>query len=122
MQTPVAPLRAKRRPENARQAWLVGLCALAAFGAALFAANAGHLFRPAPHPLPRSAAELYTGSIQLAPSRESRCRRMAFDNRSGQMHDRGTVLCGAAALTESGTAPGQAPSKLDRIREGFRNR
>jgi hypothetical protein len=64
--------------------------------------------------------ELYTGTIQLAPSPASRCRRIGFDNRSGELQDLGTVLCGVALEDEEIAAA--RPRNLDLVREGFRNR
>ncbi len=75
-------------------------------------------------PAPVAAAapesgELYTGTIQLAPSRANRCRRMTFDNRSGGLEEGATVPCGDALEAEKAEPP---RPRLELVREGFRNR
>ena len=117
---PVRFPRARPRAADKSQAWLASLCVLTVFGAAFMAMNSKYLFRTAPPAQTQSVAELYTGSIQLAPSRENRCRRMSFDNRSGRMQDLGTVSCGAATAVEPEVPP--QGSRIDQIRDAFRNR
>lgn len=105
-----------------RQAMLASICVLAVFGAAFLFASPKSPLRTT---LPVEAggdAELYTGTIQLAPSRTNLCRRMSFDNRSGEMRDKGMARC-AATLAESGNEPERYWRRnIDRVREGFVNR
>jgi hypothetical protein len=116
---PVRFPRPRRRPANYRQALLASLGVLAVFGAAFFAVDGKYLFPSAPPARTQTEAELYAGSIQLAPSRENRCRHMTFDNRSNRVFELGSVPCGAATAAEP-EAPPQG-SRLDRIRDAFRN-
>lgn len=116
---PVRFPRPKPRPPNTRQAVLASLGVLAVFAAAFIAVDGKYLFPSASLVKTQTEAELYTGSIQLAPSRDNVCRRLAFDNRSGRMQELGAVPCGAAAAAESEVPP--QGSRIDRIRDGFRN-
>ena len=116
---PVRFPRPKPRAANHRQALLASFGVLAVIAAAFAAVNSQYLFSPASLIKTPSEAQLYTGSIQLAPSRDNVCRRLAFDNRSGRMQELNTVPCGAATAAES-EVPAQG-SRIDRIRDGFRN-
>jgi hypothetical protein len=122
---PVRFARPKRRAEIwSRQAILA--CALAALATGFILAGATQCLRTAPQQQAEieSDAELYTGTIQLAPSRTNICRRMTFDNRSGQMQEHGSVLCGGPVAVAAAEAQAERSRvrSLDLVREGFRNR
>jgi hypothetical protein len=95
---------------------------LAVFAVALLTAKTNNWFRSS-HPAEAEAdAELYTGTILLAPSRSNLCRRMTFDNRTGELHDKGSAPCDKPALAANGGAQPDRywRSNIDQVRESFR--
>ena len=55
-------------------------------------------------PAPANETERYAGEIRMEPSRDGRCRVIAFDNRSEKYWDKGLMPCETApsALDQSG--------------------
>ncbi len=96
---------------------------LAVFAVAFLIMNPKGPFRT-PHPAESEAdAELYTGTIQLAPTRSNLCRQLAFDNRTGELHDKGSSPCDQLAAAANGGEPERYwRNNIERVREGFIHR
>jgi hypothetical protein len=110
-----------KRPSRTRRrhALLAGLVALVVGGAAALLAQIDGLFTRPPA-MPESEAQVYGGTIQLAASGANFCRRLSFDNRTGEMLDRGIGRCRPAG-TPLDASEERRPtgSNLDQIRDGF---
>lgn len=78
----------------------------------------------APHLAEADAdAELYTGTIQLGPSRSNLCRQLTFDNRTGELHDKGSANCDRLTVAANGGEPERYwRNNIERVREGFVHR
>jgi hypothetical protein len=114
---------ADKRPGGTRRrhVLLTAAAALAVVVAALLLGQAEGLFTPRPA-VSESEAQLYAGTIQLAASGANFCRRLSFDNRSGEVLDRGVARCGPTAPQEGAGDRQPAGSNLDQIRAGFLRR
>ena len=122
--------RARPHPGNARHAALAVLGVLAVFAMAFlfmspkspFSATFNP-FRPQHTTEPEADAELYTGTIQFAPSRSNLCRQMTFDNRTGELHDKGSTPCDRLAAAANASTPERYwRNNIERVREGFIHR
>ena len=115
--------RARPRPSNTRHALLAIMGVLAVFAVAFLIMNPKSPFR-APHLAESEAdAELYTGTIQLAPSRSNLCRQLTFDNRTGMLHDKGSANCDKPIFAANGAEPERYwRNNIERVREGFIHR
>jgi hypothetical protein len=124
MTQPRFPRPAGRRPEGGgnrrRHVLLAAAAAVGLLAAALLLAQIEGLFGPKAAP---GEAEIYGGTIQLATSGANFCRRLSFDNRNGDVLDRGFARCGPTAPPPDGSGDRQpVGSNLDQIRAGFLRR
>jgi hypothetical protein len=65
--------------------------------------------------------DVYTGSILYMPDRGNACRQILFDNRNGQMTDKGYVDCQLAFSHSVDSEPKQwSAARVRVISDGFR--
>ena len=89
---------------------------------AVVKANAyGHGLVPVALALADADAEIYTGTIQLPPTRGNLCRRMTFDNKTGELHDKGLGSC-AESAANGGPPERYWRSNIEQVRKGFAGR
>lgn len=106
-----------------RHVVLIAAAALAVLAAAVVLAQMEGLFGHRAATIAVSDAELYGGTIQLAASGANLCRRLSFDNRSGELLDRGVARCRPPGAAQDGSGERQpAGNNLDQIRDGFLRR
>jgi hypothetical protein len=67
-----------------------------------------------------SGNAIYTGSMLYVPDTGNVCHQWQFDNRSGQMSDKGTINCEDAAGQELNGAKNWSTARIRVIRDGFR--
>ena len=105
-----------------RLAAVVALMALLTAG--LFAAKETKIELSSAKPVPTpSDDEIYTGSILFVPDDGKVCRRVLFDNRTGQLSDGGRVDCESAYYRSPSAPPAQmSVARTQAISETFRHR
>ena len=64
--------------------------------------------------------ELYTGLILFVPPRGDGCRLHQFNNRTGQIRDKGVVSCDNAMAGRAARPTESAMARVAAIRKGFR--
>ena len=103
---------------------MASVAVLAPLGAGLFAAGEVKIeLSSAPPVRAPSDDEIYTGSILFVPDDGKFCRRILFDNRTGQLSDVGMVDCESAYYRSPGAPPAQlSVTRAQAISETFRHR
>jgi hypothetical protein len=114
--------RTKRRTERTRRLAAV-FAVMVLLAAGLFAARDAKIeftsAKSAPTP---SDDEIYTGSILFVPDDGKVCRRVLFDNRTGQLSDGGRVDCQSAYYRSPNAPPAQmSVARTQAISETFRH-
>lgn len=114
--------RQNSRSERARRITAV-VAVLALLAAGLFAARDVKIQLTSAKPVPTpSDDEIYTGSILFVPDDGKVCRRVLFDNRSGQLSDGGLVDCQSAYYRSPNAPPAQMSiARTQAISETFRH-
>jgi hypothetical protein len=117
-------LRKKSRSESIRQS--LGVVAVGTLlGTGLFAIadyfTVQHWVRPATA-APRSAGEIYTGSVLYMPDEGRNCHQMLFDNQTGRFTDNGAVDCENAAYrgVDGNLSKQWSSARARVIADGFR--
>ena len=117
--------RTKRRDSGAERARRITpiVAVLGLLTAGLFAARETKIELASAKPVPTpSDDEIYTGSILFVPDDGNICRRIAFDNRTGQLSDGERVDCESAYYRSPSAPPVQMPvARTQAISETFRH-
>ncbi len=71
---------------------------------------------------PANGNAIYTGSMLYVPDSGNVCYQWQFDNRNGQLSDKGDVNCDAAAGQELNGAKNWSTARIRVISDGFRDR
>ena len=114
--------RRNSRSERVRRIMAVA-AVLGLLTAGLFAARDAKIELTAAKPVakPRDD-EIYTGAILYVPDDGKVCRRVLFDNRTGQLSDGGLVDCESAYYRSPNTPPAQmSVARTQAISETFRH-
>jgi len=113
--------RQNSRSERARRITAI-VAVLALLAAGLFAARDVKIQLTSAKPVPTpSDDEIYTGSILFVPDDGKVCRRILFDNRTGQLSDGGRVDCQSAYYRSPNAPPAQmSVARTQAISETFR--
>ena len=114
--------RQNSRSERARRITAI-VAVLALLAAGLFAARDVKIQLTSAKPVPTpSDDEIYTGSILFVPDDGKVCRRILFDNRTGQLSDVGLVDCQSAYYRSPNAPPAQlSVTRTQAISETFRH-
>jgi hypothetical protein len=115
--------RRNTRSERGRRITAV-VAVLGLLTAGLFAARDAKIQLTSANPvLPTpSDDEIYTGAILFVPDDGKVCRRIPFDNRTGQLSDGGLVDCERAYYRSPSTPPAQmSVARTQAISETFRH-
>jgi hypothetical protein len=83
----------RSRSNAAKQTAAVCLMIAAAIGLLVLIPHSSLFTKQAQIPSAETDATRYVGEIRLAPARDGRCRVIAFENRSGELWDKGLMPC-----------------------------
>jgi hypothetical protein len=69
-------------------------------------------------------SDLRTGTVMLTPNGDNVCRKLAFDNQTGKMQDRGSAPCATDSSRAASDPSNRSTSHgyIDTIRESFNKR
>jgi hypothetical protein len=83
----------RRRSNAAKQTVAVGVMIAAAIGFLMIIPRSSLFRQQGQMPSAEPDATRYIGEIRLAPAEDGRCRVIAFENRSGELWDKGLMPC-----------------------------